>query len=259
MPVVLAEAAGLVSPGFSGNCGFVIGKVGTAAQFNLNTQYESLTMGVAWTLGTGGFWVSCWVNFTKRAGHDNLITSGNSFKLYYSDADGAFRFDFTDNAAVVHTVLGPAYTNATTVKVDAWWDSTLHNIYILVGSAAQTSTAVGVITAKDDNGGTLSLGNTNSGDQNYLNGWVDELGFWNRAPTAAELNIMASGVSNPLINPIAATQGGTGTNMGLTGGQGEAVFQDTVGGPLTARAITTADMPGAVKVLVGGAFGGFMG
>lgn len=165
------------------------GKVGNAAVFTA-ANLESLTRADNASLSTGNIdftWVF-WVKMTSAASV-GLIYKGDSTGVEYAitaRSGGAFRFE-VDNGAGLINITGvdstTTYSTGTWYMVECYHDSVNDLIAVAVNNGIANTTAYSL--GSWDSSVSLYMGvDGDFGD--YLNGQLDQVGFWKRILTPTE-------------------------------------------------------------------------
>lgn len=171
--------------------GQTAGKVGNCSSF-VAASHQSLT-GFTNNVITNDFTIACWAKLTTKtlgcpATKFDYSISKRSFFLQYLDSSDRWNFgvssDGTATAQVAATTFGSPATNVW-YFVTAWKDTAESKIWISVNngtadSAAQTGTVFASNVAF-----TIGAMNPDSPVQ-WLDGFVDEFGLWNRQLTSTE-------------------------------------------------------------------------
>lgn len=168
------------------------GKVGNAAQFT-SANSESLTRNDNASLSTGDidFTVAAWVYLDSKAARQTIATKGgggapgsDEWVLDYLNSSDRFRF-FTGGAsykiATANNLGSPS--TATWYFIVAWHDAAADTVNIQVNDGTVNSTATTGVAPSDT---TQQFKIGQYGASFYMDGRVDEIGFWKRVLTAAE-------------------------------------------------------------------------
>lgn len=184
-----------------------VGKVGSAAQFTA-ASLESLSIvdNADVSAGDIDFTIAGWV-FLDSVGATRAIAVKGSLGAIASDEYGVFvtvgnsASFFVEDQAGTHfgqATTGAALTVSTWAFVVAWHDSVANtvNCQLNNGTVASSAYTFGVKNGTN----AFALGATTSGGASYMNGRIDEVGFWKRVLTVAERTSLynaGSGVTYP--------------------------------------------------------------
>lgn len=184
-----ADASGHGLTGtLTGTEGWTTGQVGGAFGFD-ETSHFSFGTSSALKLTTSGT-IAAWVNPDDLGG-------GSVGRIFDRSAAGDFGYSFHlisdgDNKLALANEISPETVTSTgTISFAAWqhvavtWQGTAIAFYI-DGAAAGTATMGGGIASASV---AALAGQSNAGGEGF-DGEIDELGVWNRALTAAEINII---------------------------------------------------------------------
>lgn len=171
----------------------VAGKVGNGGQFTAaNSEYLSLSDNSSFSPGNYDFTVAGWVYLDSVGADRNIISKFNNsnnnreYRLYYSNSTSRFTFMVSaDGGSTTYSVGATTFGTpsiTTWYYVVAWHDATANTINIQINNGAVDSTAhtLGVY----DGNYETRIGAINSG--NYMDGRIDELGYWKRPLTTTE-------------------------------------------------------------------------
>lgn len=172
------------------------GKVGNAAQFTAaNSEYLS----EADTAGLSGsdrdFMILAWLYLDTTGVAHSIATKGISS----SAAQGEYRFGVTNanrlfgnvsngttQTTATDSVFG-ALTTGTWYFCEFWHDSVNNVVGIRVNRHATGNTAAHTVGVQDT-ASEFRLGRQQGAGTSYLNGRLDEVGFWDRILTSTELD-----------------------------------------------------------------------
>lgn len=185
------------------------GKIGNAAGFDGTTKHLSIADNSDLSTGDIDFTFSGWVYLNSKAssqaflGKNSAATGGAEYLLMYDI--GADRFAFrvyraTDSsvAAVANTLGSPS--TGTWYHITCWHDAAADTVNICVNNGAVDSVATGG-ALQASGAANFKIGAIDySGFEYYVNGRVDEMGFWKKVLTSAErtaLYAAGSGLSYP--------------------------------------------------------------
>lgn len=188
------------------NINYVAGLINQAASFNGSNSQISTS---GFTIGTVGS-ISFWYNF-----------SGTSNSQYFIDASSGNRFLFGKNGTntalwlINNTTIVNPTGNILPTTTGGWhhvvltWDNSLgsnkEKIYIDGSLAGQYNVSITGTTPTNMYFGTAYFG------ANYLNGKLDEIGFWTRALSSTEVTALynsGSGLQYPFITTSIKTING---------------------------------------------------
>jgi len=185
----------------------VVGKQSGAAQFVLaNSEYLSVTSNSSLNIGTSSFTLATWVYLSSKATQMGIITkwptggTGVYFIDYLNSSD-RFRFRVTKDGGTSATAIADnlgAPSTGTWYFIVCTFDGTNLSIQVNNGTA-DTATLAGT-TVDPDNADPFYLGRFSGTTPNYLDGYVDEVGFWKRlldSEEKARLYNSGSGITYP--------------------------------------------------------------
>jgi hypothetical protein len=159
-------------------------KFGTSALLlNGNSDYVSVPDSTDWFFDTGDFTIDCWVRWNA------LPTSGNRQKIITQSKDGSNRWYFGIwNNGGVQTLEFRHFPNSgtadiaivktTSVSINTWYHLALvrngNNWMIFKDGSQQGTTEVDAYNI-DNIAGALYIGVRKDKDEDYFNGWIDEV------------------------------------------------------------------------------------
>lgn len=164
------------------------GKISTCYTFNGSSSKTVVTDVSALDLTTTGA-ISCWVypgsrsyNYIVSKCNDSTDRSG-----YYLMLSSSYAYIVlaSDSAMMYHNSDG-------LVNAFAWshivvtWDSS--NVYIYINNVASASKAVTVTPVASTN--NLQIGSPVVDSSGYFDGYIDEVGIWNRLLTSGEVSTL---------------------------------------------------------------------
>lgn len=201
------------------------GIINTAAQFTAANS-ESLSAADSAALSTGNidFTIACWVYLDSKATRETIATKGgggastsDEWILDYLNTSDRFRFFTGGGSYKIATAnnLGSPSTE-TWYFIVAWHDAAADTVNIQVNDGAIDSTATAGVAPSDTTQG-FKLGQYAS--SLYMNGRIDEVGFWKRTLTTQERTNLyngGAGLAYPLAEgqPIAARRCGSTEPIG---------------------------------------------
>jgi hypothetical protein len=199
-----------------GTPGGTTGKVANCTTFSGTSQ--SLSAGDTAALSTGDidFSIACWVYFVATSGTPFIIAkwrptaTQSEYVLFYNSSTSRFEFRVSstgaNETAVVANNFGAASTS-TWYFVVAWHDSVGNTIQICVNDGTPNSTSYSSGLA--DRTAEFALASYYHNSSNYLNGRLDEVGFWKKVLSAAEITELynsGNGRDYAYISAVAAGQ-----------------------------------------------------
>ena len=206
------------------------GKVANAAQFTAaNSEYLSRADNASLSTGDIDFTVACWVYLDTNVNATlitkyNVQTNQDEYLLFYNQNDHSpnNRFSFVVTATgapaankVVDATSFGAPSLSTWYFIAAWHDSVGNTINICVndGTVNSTATTAGVFdgTAPFQIGALIGGAGTNV---YYMNGRIDEAGFWKRVLTSAEITQLYNSGNGMSYADITAGGAALGTMRG---------------------------------------------
>jgi hypothetical protein len=169
------------------------GKINSAAQFT-RANSESLSRLDNTDLSTGDidFTLSFWVNFASQPGTEVIAMKGDDTggTHEYSIFQTGSTIKFIVQNTAANVVVGSGLANATWYHIVAWHDSVNNQIGIALNAGTPVTAAYsGGIT---DGTAGFRLGGDNNGTR-YLDGLMDEVGFWKRVLTSGERTSLYNG------------------------------------------------------------------
>lgn len=171
---------------------FGSGIISNAALFNGTSQYLTAADSAALSTGDIDFTVSAWVYIHAKNNSNAIINKGDlnagpwEYQLERRNATDRFRFFVSDGSVsgnVEATTFG-APTLDTWYLVIAWHDSVANTVNITVNAGATDSTSYS--SGGNDTANGLCIGRPNLYNGEYLDGRVDEVGFWKKVLSASE-------------------------------------------------------------------------
>lgn len=172
---------------------------GNAAQFTAaNSEYLFSNSALINPPATGDYTISFWVNLDTNVGTYTVLSrygvaANRSMLVVYSPGSGKYIFYGWDTAPTQYSV-GTATSPNT---VGQWYhivcirDYTNSLISIIVNDGTVSSAAMSNAVPNQTSNQEFRVGQDGTGT--YFNGRVDELGFWNRKLTAAEITALYNG------------------------------------------------------------------
>lgn len=172
------------------------GHVGGARDFELaDTEYFSIADNADLSTGDIDFTIAAWVNL-ESLGTRTIVSkfsTGASSREYTlqevgTGASARLRFSVDSNGTAIDTAVNAdtfgAVSTATWYFVVAWHDSVNNVIGISVNDISDTAAhSAGVF----DGTAAFAIGARVNADGDYFDGIIDEVGFWKRVLTSAEI------------------------------------------------------------------------
>ncbi len=165
------------------------GKVGNAAEFvGASSEYLSKAYNASLTVDDAvSFSFAGWVYLDSTAGLSTFFASAGAYTPYglaYDNVGGAsnLRFDAYFNNT---TLINGALSTGTWYFLAAGHDAPSSQTWMQVNGGTRVTTADGGFAVTDDAAGPFYIGRSAAGE--YLSGRVDELGFWKRYLSSAEV------------------------------------------------------------------------
>jgi hypothetical protein len=169
------------------------GIINGARTFNGSTQYFNVASNASLDVGATDFSFTCWVKLTTVASLQALISkraggAAGQYVLYYDN--GTSRFDFFVYNGT--TFIGATANTFGLPSTGTWYflavvvDDTAKTIKISVNAGAQ-DTSASYTTSIPSRTDAFQIGAEQIVAQNFLNGAIDEVGFWKRKLTTAEI------------------------------------------------------------------------
>ena len=173
--------------------GSTTGKLSNAASF-VSANSESLSVGDNTSIRFGDidFTFSFWMNPTSQTSDMTFIafageTSANQSTVYLYSPNGRVYFDcYTSGGVRIGEVESPIqFSNSTWYHFLVWHDSVGNTMKMQINGGAVTSvnTTGGAL---NDGAARIEIGSYNNGVSSFMNGLIDEVGFWKRVLTEDE-------------------------------------------------------------------------
>jgi hypothetical protein len=198
---------------------YVTGVVNNAADFTLaNSEYLSIADNPALSASDIDYTISAWVNLKTTSGSQHIVSKSGTFAereyiLFYDGSRFAYYiYDVGGSVACSATAnnLGAPSIN-TWYHLVAWHDATANTCNI-EGNNGTPDTAAELGVPSDKTGG-FKIGAWLTTPSSFLDGRVDEVGFWKRKLTATErTELYNSGT------PVSFPDGTDITNLQKNGG-----------------------------------------
>jgi hypothetical protein len=208
------------------------GKINNAAQFTAdNSEYLSHIDNAALSTGDIDYSIAAWVYLDSKPVADMHLVDKSSiggnfeYRLAYIKAADRFRFyvsgDGTASTSITANSLGVP-SLSTWYFIMAWHNSVANTINIQINNGIVDSASY----ASGSFDGTSQFRIGRGLTSNYLDGRIDEVGFWKRVLTAAEITALynsGNGFTYPFIfsGSLAKTLGAltaTGTAKAIVAG-----------------------------------------
>lgn len=177
------------------------GRTPNGAQFT-RTNSESLTMADNASLSTGDidFSTSAWVYLDSKTGHRDIVTKWRSgtnqreYALIYQQTFDRFEFYVSSNGTAETAVTANNFGSPSTSTwyfIVAWHDATNNQLGISVnnGTADTSSYSSGVF----DSTANFGIGGRDTSNIEYMDGRIDNVGFWKRTLSTEERTWMYEG------------------------------------------------------------------
>lgn len=200
----------------NGTTTYAAGKINNGAVFNGTSQYFNLTAG---TLGIANAWtIAGWFNSDALTAQDKIFScrpasgDANEIRLQIDDTDA------TKLAIVAMHSSGSGtgykvYRGDTELSNSTWyfgaatWDGTNLKLYVNGEEETTTKTVDGTLVMTDTSR-PLGIGSLSISASNLWDGMLDEIGYWSRALSSAEISeLYNSGVGKQY--PWSATTANT--------------------------------------------------
>jgi Concanavalin A-like lectin/glucanases superfamily len=207
-----AKGTNTLASNGTGGVGSGVGKVANARVFShVNNTYLSVASNSSLQTGDIDFTFTCWVNFTTDiSGQSNFGiiskasdagTSTTEYWIDWQETNNCIRIVVTDSSNYGEAHWSSSPSTGTWYFVVAWHDSVNNVVGINVNNGTSVTTAWSA--------GTHSLSNAfKIGELGTLNrqmdGTIDEVGFWKRVLTGAEITDLynsGNGRAYSYINP----------------------------------------------------------
>jgi hypothetical protein len=193
--------------------GSATGKIGNARSFTAaSLQFLSHVSNNFFQAGDIDFTFTAWVKLTSKTNvwpivakwDDVAGNNANEYTLFYNSGSDRFVFQVEDSSDVTGTVTANNFGSpsiGTWYFVVVWHDSVNNNINIQVndGTADTTSWTTGTRTSSAN----FKIGTWDNPDAGrYLDGLVDEVGFWKRVLTSQERTNLSNVLAYPFPDPV---------------------------------------------------------
>ena len=178
------------------------GKIVSAGQFTTaNSEYLNLADNASLSVGDIDFtWIG-WMYLDATGVNRTMVSKGATgaaasiaYLIYYSTGDDRFKFWVGDNATHSAIVLANnlgAPSTAAWYFIVAWHDATANTINIQVNNGTVDSTAY--TYGSYDDGDEFCMGKFSTQASAYMDGRIDEVGFWKRVLTSTEKTDLYNG------------------------------------------------------------------
>jgi hypothetical protein len=175
----------------NGTVGATTGVINGARSFNGSTQYFNIASNTSLDVASTDFSFTCWVKLTSTASLQALVSKrdiggAGQFVLYYDNSVSRFDFFIYNGGflSVAANTFG-APSTATWYFVAIVVDDTAKTFKISVNGGTQDSnTYTGSIPSRTD---AFKIGAEQATPAAFANGAIDEVGFWKRKLTTAEI------------------------------------------------------------------------
>ncbi|MFZ2149818.1 MAG: LamG domain-containing protein [Minisyncoccia bacterium] len=212
----LNEASGTRTDSFAGNnlsdnngvsqAAGVSAGTSTSAGFNSASSQFLSSASTLTQVGDSSFTFAGWFYLNSNAtyipfGKDSGVAGQREFRLRHL----ANRFDFAvfrpgDTQVTITSPVNTAANNWYFVVV--WHDAAADTLNISVNNSVPASQSTGGSLQITTNGSLFTVGSRQfPGSQSYLNGRIDEFGFWRRVLTVGEITNLYNGGSGNTYNP----------------------------------------------------------
>lgn len=156
-----------------------------------NGEYLATTSGTM-DVPSQSFTFAAWVNLADKSAERAILSkylsgSSGAYYLYYNSSSDRFTFllaNGTDNGAITASSFGSPSTN-TWYYVVAWFDVSTGYASIQVNNGAIDTDIPGAFIVPQTTGQEFQIG-ARTGSSRYMDGKIDEVGFWKRTLTADE-------------------------------------------------------------------------
>ncbi len=174
------------------------GKINNAADFeSSNSEFLEIADNLPLSTGDIDFTITAWINLESETAGTNRMTivskhesaSVREYELYYTGQTSdrlAFEL-FNSGGSSVCNVLANnfgAVTTSTWYFITAWHDATANTCNISVNNGTADSTAESGVPS--DTTANLRVGAINTTESQFLDGLVDEVGFWKKTLSSQE-------------------------------------------------------------------------
>lgn len=181
------------------NYGTMFGKIAEGGQFYNGGTHSEINLGTPSNLQTAGnppFTISCWfyntgvpVNGVASMFSSRKSASNNGYQLWYQTSDNKLHANIQTNSGQ------QSVTSTATATQNAWHyavytlDASFNWALYLDGAASGS----GTFTSGTFDGGPVFIGDGQDVGVFPWQGNLDEIGFWNRAITSAEVTQLYNG------------------------------------------------------------------
>ena len=175
--------------------GTAVGKVATCRTLEAaSSQYFNRTSGTNFGCANIAFFWSLWVKWVSQGDARRVFSHAKNdfsfinYELYESGNGGlvfrAWSAGLGGNKAVTYS---GALSTGLWYHIVCGQDAPDGNLFIAVNnSTPDTAALAGLIPAAGD--GQFNLGRYAAGENSYIDAYIDEVGFWKRAPLVGEID-----------------------------------------------------------------------
>ncbi len=183
--------------GTDANMSYGAGKINNGAIFNGTSSKIAVPSGIYGLFTASANWsINMWVNFSSLAGQntfylgtDGTSTNNHSAIAWYGDSPNGTMTCLRGKGGSIDQCNGSAtFSTSTWYMITATYDGSIH---MYVNASADGSPTVSGSSVTNTNG---NLG-TRYGTTSWLAGTQDEVGFWSRALSGAEITQLYNGGS----------------------------------------------------------------
>ncbi|CAG0926907.1 hypothetical protein TFLX_00255 [Thermoflexales bacterium] len=204
--------------------GSTVGMVQGARTFSGDHQYFSIPTRPSVEVGDTSFTFTAWVSMTDKANHRNFV--GKQIEITETDRDYSLYYDINFDRFIFQ-VAGPDGVTLTRAMANSLGSPAANVWYFLAGGYDAARGYVWISVNGDLRETTPFTGNAHVGQApfmlgavdnpyyGYHSGWMDEVGFWKRALTSAEVAALYNN-GQGLAYPFNTSAGGTAIAQAVT-------------------------------------------
>lgn len=136
--------------------------------------------------------VTCWVKLTSKSSNQCVVGKRDAleYEIRYGNGSDNFNFFYGDAGGAVSASTFGSPSTGTWYFIVAWHDATAHTVNICVNDGPVDSVSDAGFGLNAHNG-DFRIGSESGG--NFLDGNVDEVGFWKRLLTSGERTSLYNG------------------------------------------------------------------
>lgn len=226
----VADSVGTHSGALTNGATFADGRFGQAFQLDGNDDYITVPDSPSWAFGAGDFSIVCWVNLVVNHTHTFVANdegSGDHNKWFFCYRNSNLEFHINTTAGQQATVGAPVG-----LALNEW-----HQVAVTHTGVTFTFFADGILLGQAASNATVPDANapltfgkgdgaTNIEQQDFLHGRIDEVGIYDRALSAQEIQ----NLFNTPVGPVALWHA-DGNAIDSAGANSGTLVGDTVYAP----------------------------